>query len=114
MRLGQDEEAGLWLEQLRFGAADLEWDDGNRYKSLKHDISQAEIEALLGRNFYFAGRILEPDYGEWRGLILGQTPSGRLLALIFTRRDDRIRPITCRPMRMEERKLYAEETEAGA
>jgi uncharacterized DUF497 family protein len=32
----------------------------------------------------------------------------RRLALIFTRRSDQLRPISCRPMRRNERRLYDE------
>ena len=32
----------------------------------------------------------------------------RLLALIFTRRGEQLRPISCRPMRRNERTLYEE------
>ena len=33
---------------------------------------------------------------------------GRKLALIFTRRGERLRPVSCRPMRRNERKVYEE------
>ena len=45
---------------------------------------------------------------EPRWLLLGETDAGRQLTLIFTRRGNRIRPISCRPMRRNERRLYEE------
>jgi hypothetical protein len=38
----------------------------------------------------------------------GEDAAGRRLALIFTRRGDRLRPISCRAMRPKERALYEE------
>jgi uncharacterized DUF497 family protein len=85
----------------------FDWDDGNRNKNLKHGLSCEEIESLFRQDqFIFAGRIIEPAHTEWRGLILGQADSGRALTLIFTRRGERLRPISCRPMREGERRFY--------
>jgi uncharacterized DUF497 family protein len=39
---------------------------------------------------------------------VGETDTGRRLALIFTRRDEKLRPITCRAMRRNERRFYDE------
>jgi uncharacterized DUF497 family protein len=61
---------------------------------------------FLQEKFLFAGRIIDPSHAEWRGLILGRGESGRNLALIFTRRLERLRPISCRTMRPDERRLY--------
>ena len=47
-----------------------------------------------------------PAHDEDRWLLLGQEPHGCRLALIFTRRGERLRPISCRPMRANERKVY--------
>ena len=59
----------------------------------------------------FAGRIIEPTHDERRWLLLGQDDRGRTLALIFTRRRDRLRPVSCRPMRRKEKKLYEKAVE---
>ncbi|PWU07426.1 MAG: hypothetical protein C5B51_10010 [Terriglobia bacterium] len=48
----------------------------------------------------------EAVFQQAYGLILGEGETGRLLALIFTRRGDKLRPISCRPMRIDERRLY--------
>lgn len=53
-----------------------------------------------------AGRIIEPDRGEPRWLLLGTSASGTPLALVFTRRGDSLRPVSCRAMRKSERKFY--------
>jgi uncharacterized DUF497 family protein len=48
---------------------------------------------------------------ELRGLLLGQDVTGRRLTLIFTRRGSRLRPVSCRAMRRDERKIYEEAIE---
>jgi uncharacterized DUF497 family protein len=68
----------------------------------------SEVESLFHRTVFLAGRIAEPAYDEPRWLLLGETHTGRRLALIFTGRGDQLRPISCRPMRRNERKLYDE------
>ena len=66
-----------------------------------------EIESMLAREKYvFAGRIAAPPHDEWRGLILGENLNGRPLALVFTRRGEKLRPISCRSMRALERRFY--------
>ena len=105
-----DPEAGNWLDNLAGEPGDFEWDEGNRTKHLKHDVAPSDVEALFWRPIFFAGRIVEPWHEEVRWLLLGQDGSGRGLALIFTRRGDRVRTISCRPVRRKERKLYEEAT----
>ena len=48
----------------------------------------------------------EPAHGEPRWLVLGEDAAGRRLALVFTRRGNRLRPISCRAMRGKEKALY--------
>ncbi len=64
--------------------------------------------SLFRRTVFLAGRIVEPAHEEPRWLLLGETNTGRRLALIFTRRGRKLRPISCRQMRRNERKLYEE------
>jgi uncharacterized DUF497 family protein len=74
---------------------------------MKHGVRTVEVEAIFyGQKFIFAGTIVDPSHDEWRGLILGESDAGRPLALIFTRRGGKLRPISCRPMRTGERRLY--------
>lgn len=65
-------------------------------------------ESLFRRTVFLAGRIVEPAHDEPRWLLLGETDAGRPLALIFTRRGKKLRPITCRAMRRTERRQYDE------
>lgn len=108
MKLVEDPDTAQWLAVFA-AQPEFDWDEGNAGKSLrKHGISDEEIESLfLDPNLGFAGQVAGRAHGEWRGLLLAMTPQGRLLALIFTRRGDELRPISCRPMRLEERRFYA-------
>jgi uncharacterized DUF497 family protein len=87
----------------------LDWDAGNEPKLGKHRVTRADVTRLLGGDVAFAGRIVEPAHPEPRWLLLGET-AGRNLAIVVTivvtRRGDWLRPITCRPMRRNERRLY--------
>jgi len=102
----RDDEAGLWLRDFVPDPENFDWDSGNQAKNAKHGVRSEEVESILYRKFIFAGKIVEPAHDEWRGLVLGQSVTGRSLALIFTRRGEKLRPISCRPMRLGERRLY--------
>ena len=97
-----------WLEN-GFERKNFDWDKYNILKLTKHEVAQEEINSLFENNFYFAGRILEPDgvdFEEKRYLIFGVIPNGLYFAIVCTRREERIRPISCRRMRNNERTIY--------
>ena len=106
MRLTDDARMATWLRQLSGAASDFDWDAGNRAKHRKHGVQPADIEAMFRGRTVFVGRIVQPEHNEDRWLLLGKDLGGRPLALIFTRRGDQLRPISCRPMRANERKVY--------
>lgn len=107
MKTAPDVEIEIWLESLPPPPDGIEWDHGNERKNEKHDVTKTDIEYLLnGRDFVFAGQIIEPLNNEWRGLILGTDRLGRELSLVFTVRGRRLRPISCRSMRDIERSYY--------
>ena len=87
------------------------WDEGNERKKLeKHGVSAQEVEEvffdprkkLLGDKFH-SGK-------EDRYLLIGQTRRQRLLFVVFTIRDRRIRAISARDLNRKERDLYEEAT----
>jgi uncharacterized protein len=109
VKLAPDKNAAQWLQDFIPDPDNFDWDEGNELKNLKHGFSYEEIESIFWQSRYiFAGKIIEPAHSEWRGLILGITEGGRAAALIFTRRGERLRPISCRPMRKNERRFYEE------
>jgi uncharacterized DUF497 family protein len=106
MKFGDDPETAEWLAQLTGGSEDFDWDAGNRTKNRTHHVEQADIEALFRFSVVFVGRIIEPVHPENRWLVLGQDEENRRLALVFTRHGQKLRPISCRPMRRNERRIY--------
>ncbi len=108
MKIAPDGSLDEWLAGIAGVAGQLDWDAGNRAKNRKHGVEPSEVESLFHRTVFLAGRIVEPAHEEPRWLLFGETDAGRRLALIFTRRDDHLRPISCRPMRRNERRLYEE------
>lgn len=108
MRLGADPATERWLVGLTGAEREFEWDVGNLTKNRKHAVEPGDVRALVGGNFYFARRIVEPRHTEPPWLALGEDAAGRRLALIFTRRGNRLRAISCRATRRKERALYEE------
>ena len=103
MKLTADEDTAAWLAERPA----FQWDAGNSTKSqVKHGHVVVEIESMMAGPTLLAGRIIEPDRGEPRWLLLGTSAAGQPLALVFTRRGDLLRPISCRVMRKNERRLY--------
>ncbi len=89
----------------------FDWDEGNRGKCQRHGLTLEEIEDL------FRSRpLVAPDIAhsmrETRHLAIGRTPQGRAIFVAFTLREidgqDRIRPISARPMHQKEIAHYEE------
>ena len=108
MKLAGDPGAVKWIESRSGARGEFEWDSGNRTKLRKHGLEQADVEAIFQHPIVFSGRIVEPVHAEPRWLMLGVNRAGRKLALVFTRRGELIRPISCRSMRRNERAMYEE------
>ena len=103
MKLVANPDAAAWLR----ARPALEWDAGNSTKSqTKHGFSTADVESLLDAPVLFAGRIVEPTHEEACYLLLGVTAGGRRAALVFARRGEKLRPISCRAMRKREKEEY--------
>ena len=96
MRVEADIEALQWLIDFVPDLDHFDWDSGNSFKNLKHHVTKEDLESIFFVDvFVFAGRIAEPAHHDWRGLILGIDRGGRYLSLIFTRRGQQLRPISC-------------------
>ena len=108
MKLAVDPATEGWLIGLTGADDEFEWDIGNLTKNRKHGVEPGDIQALVVGDFYFAGRIVEPVHAERRWLALGEDAAGRRLSPVFTRRGDRLRPISCRAMRPKESAVYEE------
>jgi len=88
-------------------AAEFEWDDGNADKNwLRHRVSQAECEQIFFNQPLVTAEDSLHSYDESRHYALGQTDAGRLLFIVYTLREERIRVISARDMMPRERKEY--------
>ena len=107
VKLTADPDVAAWLGTRPA----TEWDAGNSSKSqAKHGFSIGDVDSLLDGPVLFAGRIVEPAHEEPRYLLLGVTADGRSATLVFARRGEKLRPISCRPMRKKEKEAYDAET----
>jgi uncharacterized DUF497 family protein len=91
--------------------SDLDWDDGNRSKCEKHDVSIAEIESLFrGRPRYAPDR--KHSATENRFIAVGRTAEGRAMFVAFTFRESDgrllVRPVSARYMHAKEADRYGQ------
>jgi uncharacterized DUF497 family protein len=89
-------------------AVSFDWDNGNNVKNeLKHGLSWQQIEEL----FFNEPLLLFKDEKhsndtECRCAALGNIDDGSLITVIFTKRKNKIRVISARPMSKKERGFY--------
>jgi len=89
-------------EPIRF-----EWDKGNRDKSLKkHEVANKESEQTFENKPRFIFEDPKHSLREQRYGLFGQTDKGRLLSIVFTIREEKIRIITARDISRKERSSY--------
>jgi uncharacterized DUF497 family protein len=74
----------------------FEWDDGNRSEIADHGVNEVECEQAFADPNRITRRTAS-DRGEPRAGIIGVTKAGRLVVVIFTRRDERFRVVTAWP-----------------
>lgn len=85
------------------------WDKANVDKNqLKHQVSTSESEEV----FYDDNKVTLKDVfhsdKEERFIVLGKTKKLRLLFIVFTKRNNKIRIISARDTDKKEKKLYEE------
>ena len=71
---------------------EFDWDVSNLQHLARHRISRLEFEQAMTNDPVVVD--FNDDSGEERWYALGATSSLRVLLLVFTYRDDRVRPIT--------------------
>jgi uncharacterized DUF497 family protein len=87
----------------------FQWDRGNTNKNLvKHNVQNWECEQVFFNKPLLILEEPEHSVAEKRWAAFGKTDSGRLLVLIFTKRDNLLRVISARDMNSKERKFYEE------
>lgn len=102
----------LWLAYwyLQAELFEFEWDRGNATKSAtKHGVTTDEVESLFSLKLSVPlGRQTAPAVDEERLCLIGPSQEGRMLSVVFTLRDGRVRPISTRLASRKERKAYEE------
>ena len=84
----------------------FEWDEGNMHKSVtKHGITNYEAESA----FLDESHIIFPSYnklGESRYLCIGKSSTDKIITNVFCYRNDKIRIISSRKSRENEKASY--------
>lgn len=89
---------------------EFDWDAGNVEHVQAHGVEPEEaVEA-----FYGAPVILKEQEigGETRTLILGKISAGRILVVVFTVREAKVRVVTAFPAKRKLRRIYQEAQDA--
>lgn len=84
----------------------FDWDEGNNAKNeLKHNVRRHESEEMFLSNPLV---VYDEEHSqkEERYAAYGETLMGRLLSIIFTLRNDKIRVISARDQDKQERRIY--------
>lgn len=89
------------------GLKGFDWDLHNVGHVDRHGVDPAEVEEAVGRAHVI---ITARDAGgEKRWKLFGTSEAGRYLVVVFTIRNQRLRPVTAHAMNQCERRIYAPE-----
>ena len=87
--------------------SEFEWDKGNIEKNKKHNVEDREAEeTFFDENKVKFSDIIHSTGQEERLRIIGKTKKGRLLFIVFTKRENKIRIISARDVNRKEVPLY--------
>jgi uncharacterized DUF497 family protein len=90
---------------------EFNWDKGNRGHVAEHAVSPEEAEqVVLNEPLDLELQIHD---GEERTLQVGETDAGRILIVVTTWREQKVRVVTAFPANKKIRGLYAKYTETG-
>ena len=91
------------------GVVGFDWDEGNTDKNLiTHDVENWECEQVFFNQPLLVLDDLRHSTMEKRWAAFGKTDAGRLLIVVFAKRQDLIRVISARDMNRKERGFYEE------
>lgn len=91
-------------------AEEFEWDGENSGKLGKHKVSSEEAEEAffdIRRKIY---KDIVHSHNEARYLLIGKTQNKKLLFIVFTQRNKKIRIISARKINTKEEYLYEKKT----
>lgn len=85
----------------------FEWDRGNIDKNYKkHNVTAHEAEQVFGDEEKIFFEDEKHSGKELRHGLFGRTLTGRILSVVFTVREEKVRVITVRDMSKKERRDY--------
>jgi uncharacterized DUF497 family protein len=91
------------------GVVGFDWDEGNTDKNLTtHNVENWECEQVFFNHPLLVLDDLRHSTTEKRWAAFGKTDAGRLLIVVFAKRQDLIRVISARDMNRKERGFYEE------
>ena len=91
-------------------ATGFDWDEGNLLKNWeKHSVTHLEAEQVFFNEPLIVAEDEKHSQKERRWYGLGRTDVYRLLMVVFTIREKKIRVISAREMSRKERKVYEKE-----
>lgn len=90
----------------------FDWDKSNLRKIRAHRVKAAEVEQALSREPILIYEQVGP-HDEARYVYYGETERNRLLAVVLTERDDKIRVITAYDLDAGQKRDYLERRAQG-
>lgn len=88
----------------------FEWDKGNVDKSLKkHGVTANESEEVFLDEKVLLVEDIKHSQKEERSIAIGKTFKGKLLFVVFTLRERKIRIVSARAANIKERRRYEDE-----
>jgi uncharacterized DUF497 family protein len=93
----------------------FDWDAGNIDKNwISHKVSKEETEEAFSCDPWYGYDAVNYSGPEKRKIILAKTLKDRPLFVVYTERQNKIRPICARDMHRTERKLYDDKTKTNS
>ena len=81
----------------------FEWDPAKADSNLeKHNIAFEDAATIFDDPYHFLVDVTKPEYGENRYRAIGRIYGGRLVAVVYTNREERRRIISARKARKNE------------
>lgn len=84
---------------------ELEWDEEKRESNLAKHGLDLTVSLELFADYFMERLDTRHDYGEDRWVALGII-RGTVVVLVYTERDDKLRPISLRKATVQERSIY--------
>lgn len=86
----------------------FDWDKGNLEHIRKHNVEYKECEEIFFNTPFLANKDQAHSQVEERFEVLGKTNQERLLFIVYTIRDGKIRIVSVRDQNRKERRRYEE------